>query len=115
MSHQRPAWGNNAQWQQRGGTNGGYTAPAASNGSAPTASSQLQAPSIQISPLAAGEPVDVFHRYSQDPNGYFMVQHSACGILHPSVGWTDGWTQARISEAWNISRYNASDYRTWVE
>lgn len=72
-------------------------------------------PHITVESLEASEVVDVFHRYSQDPNGYFMVKNSSCGILHPSVGWTDGWTEARISEAWDASTYNPSDYRTWVE
>jgi len=61
------------------------------------------------------ERVDVFHRYSQDPNGYFMVQHASSGILHPSIGKTDGWTEAIINEAWDVSRYNPHDYKTWVE
>lgn len=70
---------------------------------------------ITITSVAAGERVDVFHRYSQDPNGYFMVQHSSSGILHPSIGKTDGWTEAIINEAWDVSRYNPQDFRTWVE
>jgi len=59
--------------------------------------------------------VDVFHRYAQDPNGYFMVQHASSGILHPSIGKTDGWTTARVNEAWDINCFDPADYKTWVE
>jgi len=76
---------------------------------------QTLPPPITVQSLQADEVVDVFHRYAQDPNGYFMVQHSGAGILHPSIGWTDGWTEARVSESWDISRYNHGDYQTWVE
>lgn len=75
---------------------------------------QPRGPQITVSSLQAGEEVDVFHRYTQDPNGYFMVQHSSSGILHPSVGKTDGWTTARVSVAWNIQRYRPNDNKTWV-
>jgi len=68
-----------------------------------------------VSSLCAGEMVDVFHRYCQDPNGYFMVQHATAGILHPSVGKTDGWTTARVSETWDVNYYDPNDYKTWVE
>jgi len=72
-------------------------------------------PPVTVSSLQAGELVDVFHRYMQDPNGYFMVSHSSGGVFHPSVGRTDGWTEARVSEAWDISRFNPGQYNTWVE
>eukprot|EP00927_Polykrikos_kofoidii_P081698 TRINITY_DN793_c0_g1_i2.p1 TRINITY_DN793_c0_g1~~TRINITY_DN793_c0_g1_i2.p1 ORF type:complete len:561 (-),score=68.01 TRINITY_DN793_c0_g1_i2:190-1872(-) len=75
----------------------------------------LAPPKVTVQTLDFGELVDVFHRYTQDPNGYFMVKNRSCGVLHPSVGWTDGWTEARINEAWSIERYNPSDYRTWIE
>jgi hypothetical protein len=68
-----------------------------------------------VSNLQAGEMVDVFHRYAQDPNGYFMVEHSTSGIIHPSVGRTDGWTEGRVNEAWNIQNYNPNHYPSWVE
>lgn len=76
---------------------------------------QGQAPQILVNTLQQGEHVDVFHRYAQDPNGYFMCQHSTQGIHHPSIGKTDGWTEGVINESWDISRYNPSDFRTWVE
>eukprot|EP00933_Yihiella_yeosuensis_P047462 TRINITY_DN4329_c0_g6_i1.p1 TRINITY_DN4329_c0_g6~~TRINITY_DN4329_c0_g6_i1.p1 ORF type:complete len:572 (-),score=80.14 TRINITY_DN4329_c0_g6_i1:140-1777(-) len=76
---------------------------------------QNEGPPITVSYLQAGEQVDVFHRYAQDPNGYFMTSHSSAGILHPSVGRTDGWTSARISETWDMQYYNPQDYKTWVE
>lgn len=72
-------------------------------------------PRIAAQTLQAGEVVDVFHRYCQDPNGYFMVQNKACGLLHPSIGCTDGWTEGRISEDWKADQYDPSDYKTWVE
>jgi len=75
----------------------------------------LEPPPVTATSLEVGEIVDVFHRYAQDPNGYFMVQHASNGLMHPSIGVTDGWTVARISEAWDVSRYKASDYQTWVE
>jgi len=120
MSNTRPpAWGNNAQWA-RGGSNAGagYNAgsgvvvPAPSNGAS---SLNFQAPAIKVQSLAVGEQVDVFHRYSQDPNGYFMVQHATQGMIHPSIGKTDGWTHAIVTEAWDARNYNAQDFRTWVE
>lgn len=76
---------------------------------------QPQPPPITVASLQAGEVVDVFHRYCQDPNGYFMVQHSGLGLMHPSVGRTDGWTAARVSEAWDLQHFNRDDYKTWVE
>jgi hypothetical protein len=72
-------------------------------------------PPITVSSLQAGEEVDVFHRYIQDPNGYFMVQHSSSGMIHPSVGRTDGWTSARVSQAWDYNLYRPNDFKTWVE
>lgn len=87
----------------------GATAPDAGAEEQPTG------PRVTVETLEAGEVVDIFHRYAQDPNGYFMVQHGSSGILHPSVGWTDGWTEARICEAWDASQYNKADYKTWVE
>jgi len=65
--------------------------------------------------LQAGEIVDVFHRYCQDPNGYFMVDHGISGLLHPSIGRTDGWTEGRVNKAWDAQNYDPSDYKTWVE
>lgn len=64
--------------------------------------------------LHAGALVDVFHRYAQDPNGYFMVEHAASGILHPSIGKTDGWTDAVINEFWDARLFNINDFSTWV-
>lgn len=75
----------------------------------------MQAPQVLVSKLNPGDQVDVFHRYSQDPNGYFMVQHCAQGIIHPSIGKTDGWTSAIVVEAWDVRTYNVEDYRTWVQ
>eukprot|EP00913_Durusdinium_trenchii_P007467 g7019.t1 len=72
-------------------------------------------PQITVNSLRAGETVDVFHRYRQDPNGYFMVQHRTSGVLHPSVGKTDGWTTARVNANWDAQYYNPHDYQTWVE
>jgi len=72
-------------------------------------------PQITVTSLHAGDNVEVFHRYCQDPNGYFMVQHRSSGILHPSVGKTDGWTTARVNENWDVQYYNPADYKTWVE
>eukprot|EP00927_Polykrikos_kofoidii_P021995 TRINITY_DN20660_c0_g1_i1.p1 TRINITY_DN20660_c0_g1~~TRINITY_DN20660_c0_g1_i1.p1 ORF type:complete len:619 (+),score=102.47 TRINITY_DN20660_c0_g1_i1:82-1938(+) len=65
--------------------------------------------------LEFGEVVDVFHRYCQDPNGYFMVDHGVSGIHHPSIGRTDGWTEARVNKAWDVHNYDSSNYNTWVE
>lgn len=70
---------------------------------------------MTVSTLRQGTLVDVFHRYCQDPNGYFMVGHSSSGLLHPSIGRTDGWTEARISEDWDIQHYNPNTYNTWVQ
>lgn len=75
----------------------------------------MQAPTIKISELTGGEAVDVFHRYAQDPNGYFMVQHASQGMIHPSIGKTDGWTHAVVTENWSVANYNVQDFRTWVE
>eukprot|EP00439_Symbiodinium_sp_Y106_P001724 s6889_g1.t1 len=75
----------------------------------------LTRPQITVTSLHAGDNVEVFHRYCQDPNGYFMVQHRSSGILHPSVGKTDGWTTARVNENWDVQYYNPADYKTWVE
>jgi len=74
-----------------------------------------QAPKYKFSTLGAGESVDVFHRYCQDPNGYFMAQHASAGLLHPSVGVTDGWTTAQITESWDARNYDPGDYKTWVQ
>lgn len=74
-----------------------------------------EGPQITVSSFRAGETVDVFHRYRQDPNGYFMVQHRTSGVMHPSVGKTDGWTTARVNENWDAQYYNPHDYQTWVE
>jgi len=35
--------------------------------------------------------------------------------LHPSVGLTDGWTTAVVSENWDINGFNSKDYWTWPE
>eukprot|EP00429_Kryptoperidinium_foliaceum_P067099 CAMPEP_0176051824 /NCGR_PEP_ID=MMETSP0120_2-20121206/25766_1 /TAXON_ID=160619 /ORGANISM="Kryptoperidinium foliaceum, Strain CCMP 1326" /LENGTH=552 /DNA_ID=CAMNT_0017385265 /DNA_START=44 /DNA_END=1702 /DNA_ORIENTATION=+ len=70
---------------------------------------------ITVSTLSEGEVVDVFHRYAQDPNGYFMVGQGSAGFLHPSTGWTDGWTTAKVNEAWDVGAFDPSDYKTWVE
>lgn len=74
-----------------------------------------RAPQVTVRSLQLGEEVDAFHRYLQDPNGYFMVQHAASGILHPSIGRTDGWTRARVSEAWDVQRFRPNDFNTWVQ
>lgn len=134
MSNPRPAWGNGAQgaqWHQaspNAGRNGGYspqqaphaapqvvpppTTMVASNSSGPAGQGAAK---VLISKLSVGEEVDIFHRYSQDPNGYFMVQVSTQGLIHPSIGKTDGWTHGVVTEAWNIDSYNVNDFRTWVE
>jgi len=89
------------------------------NGAPPTPAAEdsppARAPPITISALQPGEDVDVFHRYTQDPNGYFMVQHGTSGVLHPSIGKTDGWTRARVTEAWDVRNFNPQDFKTWVE
>lgn len=95
----------------KGGMPPGAAAPAAA-GDAPDS---MPRPPVTVSMLQSGELVDVFHRYAQDPNGYFMVQHPTSGLLHPSVGRTDGWTAARVSEAWDIQYFDPSNYKTWVE
>uniref|UniRef100_A0A7S1L1W8 WW domain-containing protein n=1 Tax=Alexandrium catenella TaxID=2925 RepID=A0A7S1L1W8_ALECA len=94
----------------KGGQMNGTPPPPPEDAPAPA-----RAPLITISSLQPGEEIDVFHRYAQDPNGYFMVNHSSSGIMHPSVGKTDGWTRARVSEAWNINHYRPHDFKTWVE
>ena len=33
-------------------------------------------PSCTVESMQPGETVDVFHRYAQDPNGYFMASQS---------------------------------------
>jgi len=119
MSNARQNWGNGAQggqWNRNGG-GGGYggkpsTVAATPNGNGAV---QMQAPPVTISKLNVGETVDVFHRYNQDPNGYFMVQHGAQGMIHPSIGKTDGWTQAIVSEAWDISHYDKDNFQTWPQ
>mmetsp|Transcript_19945 Transcript_19945/g.43497 ORF Transcript_19945/g.43497 Transcript_19945/m.43497 type:complete len:516 (+) Transcript_19945:88-1635(+) len=70
---------------------------------------------MDIGPLQQGEVVDVFHRYSQEPNGHFMVDCATRGILHPSVGLTDGWTEARVLNAWDPYYFDQADRSTWVE
>jgi len=82
---------------------------------APIQNMPVRPPQVTVSSLHAGDFVDVFHRYAQDPNGYFMVEHASSGILHPSIGKTDGWTQARVSEPWDIKHYNPNEYKTWVQ
>mmetsp|Transcript_4264 Transcript_4264/g.11446 ORF Transcript_4264/g.11446 Transcript_4264/m.11446 type:complete len:569 (-) Transcript_4264:99-1805(-) len=107
----------------RGGGNGGGgggkpahgpVAAAIASGALPE-DGVIQAPQITVRSLQAGEEVDVFHRYAQDPNGYFMVQHATSGIIHPSIGKTDGWTTARVNETWDVQYFNPADYKTWVE
>lgn len=101
-----------------GGKGWGSKGPAAQSGSDDAAritGESLKPPPIMVTALHAGEVVDVFHRYLQDPNGYFMVQYGTAGLLHPSVGRTDGWTVARVSESWDIQYFDPSDYKTWVE
>jgi hypothetical protein len=70
---------------------------------------------VTVGALQVGEVVDVFHRYCQDPNGYFMVEHASAGLMHPSVGRTDGWTEARVTEAWDPSHFNPGSYQSWVQ
>jgi hypothetical protein len=65
--------------------------------------------------LYEGTAVHIFHRYSQDPNGYFMVDAASQGLLHPSIGRTDGWTQGVVSEQWSASNFDAGTYSTWVQ
>eukprot|EP00405_Crypthecodinium_cohnii_P021082 CAMPEP_0206480434 /NCGR_PEP_ID=MMETSP0324_2-20121206/37327_1 /ASSEMBLY_ACC=CAM_ASM_000836 /TAXON_ID=2866 /ORGANISM="Crypthecodinium cohnii, Strain Seligo" /LENGTH=557 /DNA_ID=CAMNT_0053957291 /DNA_START=86 /DNA_END=1756 /DNA_ORIENTATION=+ len=96
--------------------NGGHAAPSQPSARLPAPSRDPSQPlPISVSSLNVGDEIDVFHRYAQDPNGYFMVQHSTSGLLHPSVGRTDGWTSAKVSEAWNIRNYSPHNYKTWVE
>lgn len=73
------------------------------------------APPITVSILRAGEEIDVFHRYCQDPNQYFMVGNTTAGLLHPSIGKTDGWTNGRVAENWDVRNYSPNDYNTWVQ
>ena len=75
--------------------------------------SELPFPPITVQCLEAGDAVDVFHRYAQDPNGYFMVDQVTSGILHPSIGKTDGWTKAVVTERWEVSSFNRDSYETW--
>lgn len=75
----------------------------------------VRRPPVTIGRLQEGEVVHVFHRYCQDPNGYFMVGFSTSGLLHPSIGRTDGWTEARVSEDWDIQHYDPATYNTWVQ
>jgi len=70
---------------------------------------------MKVTTLNEGERVHVFHRYYQDPNGYFMVKNRAMGNTHPSVGKTDGWTEAIVTENWSSENYNPQTYKTWVE
>lgn len=72
-------------------------------------------PRVTIDYLTKGQPVSIFHRYCQDPNGYFMVQTSSQGILHPSVGKTDGWTEGVATQDWDARNYNVNDFNTWPE
>lgn len=75
-----------------------------------------QFPRITVHALAAGEDIMAFHLYSQDSQGgYFMVQQGTSGMLHPSVGKTDGWTTARVVENWDIGQYNPHSCETWVK
>merc|ERR1719247_1595554 len=83
-------------------------APAA-NGTSPTPMQGLT-----VERLSSGQHVHVFHRYCQDPNGYFMVQHAAQGLIHPSIGKTDGWTEGVVQQDWEVTNYNANDFQTWV-
>lgn len=110
--------GNDRRWGGGGYAGYGGGKPGKGKGDQPQHSEQVhQGPPIKVQSLQAGEVVDVFHRYSQDPNGYFMVPNGAAaqGALHPSVGWTDCWTEARISENWSIQRYDPNTYPTWVK
>jgi len=72
-------------------------------------------PGHGITELKAGQKVYVFHRYSQDPNGYFMVNHAISGLVHPSIGRTDGWTEAEVTEDWYDHGYDYNAYPTWVQ
>jgi hypothetical protein len=65
--------------------------------------------------LEAGTHVRIFHRYSQDPNGYFMADISTAGLMHPSVGRTDGWTTGVVSETWHATAFDHHNYQTWVQ
>lgn len=70
---------------------------------------------ITCDSLEAGQVVDVFHRYCQDPNGYFMVDYASSGTMHPSIGKTDGWTDAVVNQNWDSRGYNAQNRSTWPE
>jgi len=72
-------------------------------------------PPIHITQLRKNDKVHAFHRYSQDPNGYFMVKYKTMGSLHPCLGKTDGWTEAVVTENWDISKYDIGYFETWPE
>lgn len=72
-------------------------------------------PPIRITRLHKDQRVHVFHRYSQDPNGYFMVKNKAMGQLHPSIGKTDGWTEAIATENWDVANFDVNHFETWPE
>jgi len=72
-------------------------------------------PNIKVTRMQKDQRVHVFHRYSQDPNGYFMVKTKAMGQMHPSIGKTDGWTEAVVNESWDIKDFDATMFETWPE
>jgi len=99
-------WKKGDKGDKGGGGGGG-------DGSGYPATHQKSRNRITVNNLRAGELVDAFHRYAQDPNGYFMVDHAASGIIHPSIGRTDGWTDAVVNENWDIHKFNPNDFWSW--
>lgn len=79
------------------------------------AAEKHKGPVITVETLEAGEKVHVFHRYNQDPNGYFIVDQATSGILHPNIGRTDTWTEGIVNRAWNVMQYDRMRYDTWPE
>jgi len=109
------AWGNNSWGANGGGSGPQHVQPPSHRRGKGKGTADKGAIGQIPRRLEAGESVDIFHRYCQDPNGYFMVDHAICGIHHPSVGRTDGWTEGKITKAWDASTYDRADYKTWVE
>jgi hypothetical protein len=44
-----------------------------------------------------------------------MVDVPTQGLVHPSIGRTDGWTEGVVSEEWRASSFDAATYQSWVQ
>eukprot|EP00397_Hematodinium_sp_SG-2012_P025313 GEMP01026433.1.p1 GENE.GEMP01026433.1~~GEMP01026433.1.p1 ORF type:complete len:533 (-),score=87.02 GEMP01026433.1:774-2342(-) len=64
--------------------------------------------------LSATTKVDVFYRSSRDPGGYFMVHNNCAGRMHPSIGITDGWTPAQVTEDFDPAKFDLQKPDTFV-